>query len=529
MGAVSWPLVRKELRQNLRAKATLIVENLYLLILVVLAGWQVYGATQGCSPQPMWEYGRSTFWQIAHLQAVLLGLVAAALTAATITAEREQKTEDLLLATPTRVREIVRSKLVALLVIGLVLLLLSVPVSVLCLLLGGLIWQEVGLAYLVTWIWIALAGAIGILTGALVRRTMAAVPLAIVATFLVNGVAASLAEAKLPHAVLAGSGGLSLISNEVSLSFFRLPLPIWVAAVALCLPVAICFLESAVDRVRLPHQRRPIAQRIWLLLSAVIASALALGVVITQPLDPSSPPWDILLAGLAIQGCILLIVAAVFSSQGLGKRDHAALRGERRLLLDALFGSGPRAGARWTMILSVIVLVGWTSVWLIRRHDVGVPVWRVVLATANLLAGIWVACLLGQLAGFWGRLKREWLRRTVGLLFLALIFGVPPAVGGLIWRGQELPSPAVITLLLSNPLTGCVVAFDPVAPMHGSAFAANADRLLPLGLYSLLFLLTVGAMLALILSRVRRVVQLALTQGAAPATRETEASLRANG
>ena len=52
--------------------------------------------------------------------------------------------------------------------------------------------------------------------------------------------------------------------------------------------------------------------------------------------------------------------------------------------------------------------------------------------------------------------------------------------------------------------------------------AASANRLLPLGVYPLLFLLAMGGVLALILWRVRLAVQAALAQGAAPAARETE-------
>ncbi len=526
MAAVSWPLLRKELRQSLRAKATLIVENLYLLILVALAGWEVYASAHSCSPRPTWECGRTTFWHVAQLQAILLGLVAAALGAAAVTAESEQKTQDLLLVTPARVREIVRSKFLAAFVIVLVLVLLSVPVSVLCLLLGGLTWQEVAWAYLLLLTWLALAGTMGILTGALVHRTIAAVPLAIVAAYLVTAASGAMVENKVPHAALGGTGALSLLSREIPLSFFGFHLPVWAASLALCIPLGACLMESAVDRVRLAHQRRPIAQRIWMLLFAAAASALALGTVIAQPPSPQGPPWDPMLGGLTVQGVILLLLAAIFSSQGLGKRDHAALRGERQPFLHALFGAGPRAGARFIAVTAVTLLAGWAVAWPLMGRDVGVPGWRIALAVANLLAGAWVACLLGQWAAFWGKLRREWIRRTVGVGMAVLLFGGIPAAAGIIWHGHALPPPVSAALLLTNPVTGCVAAFDPPNAIPGSKWADDLDRVLPLGLYPLLFSLLLGVLLALALTVARRRLRAALMEGRPPAPREAEAASR---
>jgi len=526
MAAVSWPLVRKELRQSLRARATLLVENLYLLILVVVAGWSVYSATHGCSVEPTWKCGRDTFWQVAHMQAILLGLVAAALSAAAVTAEQEQKTGDLLLVTPARVREIVRSKFIAFFVIAVVFVLLSIPVSVLCLLLGGLTWWELALAYLVTATWLGLAGAVGVLSGAMVRRTIAAVPLAIVLVFIVNLISSGLAYGRLPHAVLGGSGALSLISNETPLSFFHFQLPIWAAALLLCLPVMACLVESAVDRVRLAHHRSPVSQRIWMFVSAVSASALALGKVAANPQPPSRPPWEALGSALFVQGAILFVVAAVFASQGLSKRDHAAFRGERQPVLHALFGAGPRAGARMVMLLGVVVLVGWAVFWPLVRAEVGVPPWRIALAVANVVAGIWVACLLAQTAAFWGRLRREWARRVVGLLLVALLFAAVPGAAGIIQHGQGSPPPVSTLLLLTNPGVGCYAAFDPAGTIPGSGLAEDLDQVVPLGLYPLWFSLALGLLLAVVLWRGRRRLQKVLMEGKPPAPREVEAAFR---
>ena len=118
------------------------------------------------------------------------------------------------------------------------------------------------------------------------------------------------------------------------------------------------------------------------------------------------------------------------------------------------------------------------------------------LGVACLLAGIWLACLLAQLPAFWGRLRRDVYRHLIALLLLGLVFALPPALAGVIWYGHEIPPPSAMVLLLTNPVTGGLVAFDPVAPLHGSPLAARLDGFLPLAVYPLVCSLA-AALLAL--------------------------------
>jgi hypothetical protein len=230
-------------------------------------------------------------------------------------------------------------------------------------------------------------------------------------------------------------------------------------------------------------------------------------------------------------------VAAIFSSQGLGKRDLAALRNAapaaesprsaRGGFVDGLFGSGPRAGARWSMLLSFILLVGWTAFWLSFRHDIGAPLWRSALATANLLAGVWVACLLAQVPAFWRRIRREWIRRLIALVCLAVVFVGPLAAAGIIHSVRHSYSPVAVVLMLTSPLVGEDAAYDPTDAMDGSAFAEKADKLLPLGVYPIACMLVQGVMLALVLRRLRIGIQAELARGAAIPPREAEATFGA--
>jgi len=515
MPAISLPLVRKELRQSLRARATLAVENLYVLALVVAATVSVYLANQ--SGVPLWQCGRDAFYAIAAMQSVLLGLVAAAFAGAMVSGEREQKTEDILLAAPVRVRQVVRSKLVAAGLIVLALLLLSLPISVIFLLLGGLTWPEVAMAYLITAVWLTLALSIGLLSSAMFQRTIAAVPFAIVVTATLDLISLGIAQSGWAPSAIAGLGGLALLQNAASPDFFSLKVPIGAVSLLLCLSLAICLTESALDRVRLAHRRRAASQRIWLMVWLCLLSLLTLGAAAAPDQEMASPPWDDLLGFLSCQAGLIVVFAVVFVSQVPRKADLKALTGGRVGPMDGIFGSGPLAGARYVVLLSVLILVGWTAIWWVNGPSLELPGWRAALGTACLVAGIWVAALLAQFAALCRRVRRGWARRVLAGVLVALFFIGPPALQAWFWRGQDVPPPSSVVLLLTNPFAGCIVSFDPVAPMHGSPFAEGIESIIPLGACTLLFLLAFGLCLLFVLWRVRLGYLTPRCSGRAPA------------
>lgn len=174
------------------------------------------------------------------------------------------------------------------------------------------------------------------------------------------------------------------------------------------------------------------------------------------------------------------------------------------------------------MLLAGLLLVSWAVPWLLAGPPLGLPAWRVGLGLACLISGVWLACLLAQLAAFWRLLRREWQRRAVAALLVALVFAGPPLVAWRLWGGQRTLPPAAVVLLLTNPIAGCIVAFDPVAPLAGSDLATRADAILPLGACPLAVSLLLAAALCLLLRRQRRRLQTALATGLAPPERELE-------
>jgi hypothetical protein len=228
-----------------------------------------------------------------------------------------------------------------------------------------------------------------------------------------------------------------------------------------------------------------------------------LGSAVTKEHWPGATPWDNLLAFLMAQSVILTLLAVVLASQGPGRRDMRALAGTRLGAAQGLFGGGPRAGARYVAFTSLLVLAGWSAVWWVKGPSLEVPGWRAALATACLLAGVWVAALLAQFAALWRRITRDWARRVLAGVLVALFFLAPPILAFWIGHKEDVPPPLSVLLLLTNPFMGSAVSFDPVAPAGGSSFAERIESTMPLGACTLLFLLASGICILFVLWRVR--------------------------
>jgi hypothetical protein len=134
-GMISDPLVRKELRQNLRGPAALVLENLYLLGIAVTAvvAVLIYGAGSG----PGWVAGEGGFFWLVAIQAVLGVVLGATVAAPSMTVEAEQKTLDTLTTTPLGSAGLIWSKLLSSFLVGAAMLSMSVPIAAGVFVLGG--------------------------------------------------------------------------------------------------------------------------------------------------------------------------------------------------------------------------------------------------------------------------------------------------------------------------------------------------------------------------------------------------------
>jgi len=222
--------------------------------------WTMRSSHGGYGPRA-WETGQLIFRVLSVSQAVLIALIAPALTCGAISLERERQTMDFLLMTPLRAVSIVWGKLMsAFLFVGL-LLVLSMPLASVSFLLGGVSPGELAAVYTALIVEAVLLCSFGLAWSATFSKTTASTPLAYATTLAYMAATAMLYG--MGQGLRYGSRGatadtfifsglnpicLPFISAEKS-SLFGWHLPVGVPGVALNLILTLAVLSAAVHRV----------------------------------------------------------------------------------------------------------------------------------------------------------------------------------------------------------------------------------------------------------------------------------------
>lgn len=152
--SIANPVLIKEMRARMRGIRAYILLAIYLIILAVItyvcfSTSVLHGGKFSYYARPNSEVGRGIFIGLSMVQMFLIMVVAPAFLVGAITLEREQKTYNLLRATPLEPRTIVEGKLVSSLSYVFLLLISSIPLAFLVSLLGGLAPGEVFKVYAV--------------------------------------------------------------------------------------------------------------------------------------------------------------------------------------------------------------------------------------------------------------------------------------------------------------------------------------------------------------------------------------------
>ena len=184
------PVVTRDLRVQMRGTKSYWNQAAYLLLLGLLAVAGYAQATTGYGSGPS---GMSVVLASGKLEqffrfifttlAALICLIAPALTAASITGERQRLTLDLLVTTPLTPAELLVGKLISSIAFLLLLLALSLPASALCVILGGATLGDVFQVYLLLAIDGLVLAAIGLYFSCAVRASL----LALIWTYLAVG------------------------------------------------------------------------------------------------------------------------------------------------------------------------------------------------------------------------------------------------------------------------------------------------------------------------------------------------------
>ncbi len=164
------PVLIRELMVNLRSHKAFVLQFLYVTFLgaVVYFRWPA-GAEAG--QQVSAGLARRLFDLFFLGQFFLVSLVAPTFAAGSITGEKERKTYEMLLASPLRPSSILVGKLLSSLTYIVLLITSSLPLMILCFLLGGILLSEIARAYLVLILAAGTFGLISVACSSFFRRT----------------------------------------------------------------------------------------------------------------------------------------------------------------------------------------------------------------------------------------------------------------------------------------------------------------------------------------------------------------------
>ncbi|HEX2142311.1 MAG TPA: ABC transporter permease [Candidatus Limnocylindria bacterium] len=178
----------KELRSRFRGRRAFLVLTLYLAVLAALAYgmYTVTGPAARNAAQVGAQFGdpsainasarvgQGIFSILSIFQLLLIGFIAPAFTAGSISLEREKQTLDLLIATPIRPAGLVIGKLLSALAFVVLMIVAAIPISALVLMYGGASIDDILRQQAVLFASAIGFGVIGLFWSALTKRTQAA-------------------------------------------------------------------------------------------------------------------------------------------------------------------------------------------------------------------------------------------------------------------------------------------------------------------------------------------------------------------
>jgi len=408
------PVIGRELRVRVRVGRAYMLQAFYLAFLILIVAL-AYQAAIGDNPDlrnPVRvQEALVEFYRIVMSMLVaLIALIAPALTANAITLERERKTMDLLLATPLTARQLLVGKLLGSFAFIVLLLALTLPVSAVSVLLGGVSFPELLKAYLL----IACGGlvlcAIALFSSVYARNSTLAVLwsyLRVAGFLLATGVLIVLQD------VVAfggrGAGALSLAFPQVLLNPFAAPFvadmqvdfvrwqaPAWVVGVVLCLLFTRLTLTAAARKVGLydkdvlPSARRQLMLFFPLNMLLCVLPLLALGGGGAGGMGGAE--YALVVVLLCVAPFLLLAAwIAPFGQDGDTPCPDDGMFKPSRMFTAAPSGALPFLWTVWLLTTGALILVLYQS---------GIPaimdplLWSYLLTMLIYFTGVWML--------FWG-------------------------------------------------------------------------------------------------------------------------------
>lgn len=282
---VNDPLLIKEIRTRMRARTVVVVELLYIIGIcgIVFLGFLVAGARES---SPGWEMGASLFSTITYMQAIIMFFVSPLVAASAISGEKEQKTFDSLCVTPLSVRRLVLTKLLAALSCFLVLIIVSLPFACASFIMGGVAPADLVIAYALTLLVTAAAGAMGLYWSCRFERSIASIPAAAVMVILVMLFGKILADMGCQSiAAVSPQVFLNMLFEAADIPFYGGMCPFWIPSALLLVLLSAYFVTFSIMLLQFPKERR----YVWLrcLTFLLFVSAMAFYVGENAPIGPN--------------------------------------------------------------------------------------------------------------------------------------------------------------------------------------------------------------------------------------------------
>lgn len=325
-------VLTKEMRTRMRGTRAYWLLFFYVLALsgvlfVAYLMWYQEYAQAGYRPMAGNDpLGRRLFQCLFAAQGGLIILITPALTAGMLTIEREQRTFELLLLTMLRPRDIVAGKLMSAFGFAVLLLTASLPLAGICLMLGGISPQEVGVVYLLMALSSLFYGSIGILFSAMLRSTALSTAATYMSILFLSAITA-MAGAGGKEVVFSSVNPVAAVFNASTLApLYRWQCPTWIPAMFLILVASVLAASGAVHRLEEGISERPgilrwLALLLFCTLAAGIVGNVTGAVVAGRPGSSPAPAGaalpayviDELRAATAILGGVLLFGLTVLA------------------------------------------------------------------------------------------------------------------------------------------------------------------------------------------------------------------------
>jgi len=184
------PVVLKEMRSQMRGKRAFVIITLYLGILASLISLIYLGFLSAEQTSPTASIrqglGKAVFGAVVGIELMMVCFLSPALTAGSISAERERQTFDLLRTTLLPARSFVLGKMTSALAFLIILLFVGFPLQSLAFIFGGISIQEVLIALCMLLSTAFFFSSIGLFISSFMKTTLASTVISYIAAILVS-------------------------------------------------------------------------------------------------------------------------------------------------------------------------------------------------------------------------------------------------------------------------------------------------------------------------------------------------------